>query len=78
MAAPPHADEHGHSVAAWTGVGIILLGSLVAALGVVLLTVWLFVAGLGICAIGVVAGKLLSMAGFGSSKDRPEPGGTES
>lgn len=78
MAAPPHADEHGHSVAAWTGVGIILLGCLVASLAVALLTVWLFVVGLVICAIGVAAGKLLSMAGFGSPKDQPEPNRTGS
>ena len=69
-------EDHGHSVAAWAAVGIILVGSAVAALAVVLASVVLFVVGLVICVVGAVAGKVLSMAGYGArtvdGPDAPE------
>ncbi len=63
-------EDHGHSVAAWTAVGILLVGSAVMALAVALATVPLFVVGAVICVAGVVAGKVLGMAGYGA-KDVP-------
>lgn len=60
-----HADTEGRSVAAWTGVFTIMGGSLVMALAVVFPSVILFIVGALICVAGVVAGKLLSMAGYG-------------
>lgn len=59
---------HGHSVAAWTGVGILLVGSLVMSVAVVLTSLWLFIAGSVVCVLGVVAGKVLALAGYGQRK----------
>ena len=60
---------HGHSVAAWTAVIILLVSAAVMSVAVVAQAVWLFVVG------AVIAGKVLSMAGFGQHK--PEtPRGT--
>jgi multisubunit Na+/H+ antiporter MnhG subunit len=69
-------EDHGHSIAAWVAVGIILVGTALAALAVVLTSTWLFVVGLVICVVGAVAGKVLSMAGYGArtvdGPDTPE------
>lgn len=69
-------EDHGHSVAAWTGVGVILAGSALAAWGVAVASVPLFVIGLVVCVLGAVAGKVLSMAGYGAvtteGPDAPE------
>lgn len=75
MAEEVHED-HGHSVAAWTGVVVILVGSAVAAVGVTIASVALFVVGIVVCLVGAVAGKVLSMAGYGAKTvvgpDSPE------
>ena len=65
MAEEAHED-HGHSTAAWTGVGVILVGSAVMAWAVAIASVALFVVGAVICVVGAVAGKVLSMAGYGA------------
>ena len=74
-------EDHGHSVAAWTAVGIILVGSAVASLAVVLPNTALFVIGLVICVLGAVAGKVLSLAGYGAMTvdgvDTPDSGKPE-
>lgn len=76
-----HEEDHGHSIAAWTAVIIILVGSALASLAVVLTSTPLFVIGLVICALGAVAGKVLSMAGYGAvtvdGPDAPETGRPE-
>ena len=59
-------EDHGHSVAAWTAVVVILIGSAVASWAVVVASTVLFVVGLVICLVGAVAGKVLSMAGYGA------------
>ncbi|MGA8980703.1 MAG: HGxxPAAW family protein [Pedococcus sp.] len=63
-------EDHGHSVAAWTAVGILLVGTAVMSWAVVATSVALFVVGAVICVVGVVAGKVLGMAGYGA-KDVP-------
>ena len=63
-------EDHGHSVAAWTAVVILLVGTAVMAWSVVVTSVALFVVGAVICVVGVVAGKVLGMAGYGA-KDVP-------
>jgi multisubunit Na+/H+ antiporter MnhG subunit len=68
-----HEETHGHSIAAWAGVGIILVGAALASWAVWAQSVLLFVIGIAICAVGVVAGKLLGMAGYGAAK-QPAPG----
>lgn len=60
----PH-DSHGHSTAAWTLVGVVLLGALVCSLAVVLAEPWLFFVGLGVIVVGAILGKVLQAMGFG-------------
>jgi hypothetical protein len=63
-------EDHGHSVAAWTAVAVLLVGSALMAVAVVVTSVTLFVIGAVVCVVGVVAGKVLGMAGYGA-KDVP-------
>lgn len=65
--AVPDTGGHGHSVAAWTAVGTIMAGSLVACLAVVLALVWLFVVGVVVIVVGAVLGKVLHGMGFGET-----------
>jgi multisubunit Na+/H+ antiporter MnhG subunit len=68
-----HDDNHGHSVAAWTAVIILIVAAAIMALAVLFPNVWLFVAGVVVAIVGVVAGKVLTMAGYGSAeRDRDE------
>lgn len=69
-------DDHGHSVAAWTAVGILLAGSAIMSWAVLVTSLPIFIAGVVVCVVGVVAGKVLGMAGYGA-KDVPSPGGSE-
>ena len=62
----PHIG-HGNSVAAWTAVGLIMVGFLVMAVAVGVTTLWLFIVGVVIVVIGAIAGKVLAMMGFGIS-----------
>ena len=59
-------DSEGHSVAAWTAVAIILVGSLVMALAVVFPSLLWFVVGAIVVVVGAIAGKVLAMAGYGA------------
>ena len=59
-------ESHGHSVAAWTMVGLVTLGSLFIAFGVAFGRHSLDIVGVIVCAIGVAAAKILSKAGFGA------------
>lgn len=59
-------ESHGHSQAAWTGVGVILVGTLVMALAVIFPSVLWFVVGAVIVVLGIAAGKILAMAGYGA------------
>ncbi|HET9828785.1 MAG TPA: HGxxPAAW family protein [Nocardioidaceae bacterium] len=63
--AEPHHDDHGHSVAAWTLVTIVLLGVLVGCVALIANQPWLFWVGLGVIVVGVIAGKVLQVMGFG-------------
>ena len=76
MAEHEHHEDHGHSVAAWTAVTIILIGSAIASWAVVVASPVLFWVGIGVVVLGAVAGKVLGMAGYGA-KDVPEPRQTE-
>jgi hypothetical protein len=59
---------HGHSVAAWTSVSVVMLGALLMCIGVAIGFggTWLFVVGVVVVAIGGILGKVLTAAGFGS------------
>jgi multisubunit Na+/H+ antiporter MnhG subunit len=67
MAGEAHS-QHGNTIAAWTGVGVIMIGSLIAAIAVVMASVLLFVVGAVVVVLGVVVGKVLSMAGYGAKR----------
>ena len=69
MAGEAHSN-HGNTIAAWTGVGVIMIGALIMSIAVVVASVKLFIIGGVVCLLGVVAGKLLSRAGYGAK--RPE------
>ena len=76
-----HADGHGHSVAAWTAVAIILVGAVIMALAVLFPHLVWFVIGAVIAVLGAIIGKVLAMAGFGartlSGPDAPDSGRPE-
>jgi hypothetical protein len=67
-------EDHGHSTAAWTGVGIILLGCAIASVAVLLPSVLLGIIGGAVIVAGAGAGKVLSMAGYGSNGHRAQTG----
>ncbi len=60
-------EDHGHSVAAWTSVIIIMIGSLIATIAVIIGSTAVFVVGIVIAVLGGVAAKVLSAMGFGSA-----------
>jgi uncharacterized membrane protein len=62
-----HHDNHGQSLAAWTTVVVIMLGSLVMAIAVVFPSLAVFIVGAVVVVAGLVAGKVLSGMGFGVS-----------
>ncbi|HRC12065.1 MAG: hypothetical protein IPJ15_04055 [Actinomycetales bacterium] len=68
MAGNDHHDNHGQSVAAWTGVGILMVAAVVMSWAVVISSTGLFIAGAVLALVGVIAGKVLAMAGFGVQK----------
>ncbi|HVN10596.1 MAG TPA: HGxxPAAW family protein [Kineosporiaceae bacterium] len=65
-AAPPH-DAHGQSVASWTAVSVIMLGTLIMAVAVVVTNWWVFAVGAVVIVLGAVSGRVLSAMGFGVS-----------
>jgi hypothetical protein len=67
---------HGHSTAAWTAVGILLVASSLICLSVVITSWPLAIVGIVLMVVGVAAGKVLSMAGFGASKPDRSGAGT--
>jgi hypothetical protein len=67
-------EDHGHSTAAWTGVGVILLGTAIASVAVVIPSLVLGIIGAVVIVAGVVAGKVLSMAGYGSNGHHAQAG----
>ena len=80
-------EDHGHSVAAWTLVAIVLAGCVVVGVGVVIASFAVGIIGAVIIVIGVIAGKVLSMAGYGTKHhltqhetliaDAPEESGSQ-
>lgn len=56
---------HGNSIAAWTAVGTIILGSIVILAGVIATSWAISIIGTLVCVAGAVAGKVLSTMGFG-------------
>jgi hypothetical protein len=67
-------EDHGHSTAAWTGVGIILLGTAIASVAVVIPSLVLGIIGAVVIVAGVAAGKMMSMAGLGHNGHHAQAG----
>jgi len=68
-AAPP--TNHGHTLAAWVTVTVVIVGAVVAAAGLLAGRMWLFWVGLGLVVLAAVIGRVLKALGFG----QPEPSG---
>ncbi|OLT18520.1 hypothetical protein BJF80_14670 [Serinicoccus sp. CUA-874] len=66
-----HEDSHGHSVAAWVGVTIMLVGSVVAVWGVVLSPDWLLYVGLALGVVGALRGTSWTVPGWASRSTTP-------
>lgn len=66
-------EDHGHSVAAWTTVGILIVASAIMSAAVLWPNLWVFIGGAALGVVGLAAGKVLSMAGYGAAgRDRDE------
>ncbi len=61
-----HHENHGHSVAAWSGVALLLVAAILIAIGVAWGIHALQIAGVVVAVIGVATGVTLSKAGFGA------------
>ena len=59
---------HGHSVAAWVAVAVVMLGALLMSIAVAIGwdVLWLFIVGAVVVVLGPVLGKLLGAMGFGA------------
>ena len=68
-----HRD--GQSTAAWTAVTILLVASFLMCLAVVVKSWPMAIVGIVLVVVGVAAGKILAMAGFGQAKPE-QPGAT--
>jgi hypothetical protein len=69
--ATEHDESHGHSLASWTLVGLELAGTFMICLAIVITNIPLAVIGGVFCVVGLVAGRLLQMAGFGVHQPAP-------
>lgn len=63
-----HEESHGHSLASWMLVALVLVGAFVICLSIVVEQLWLTIIGVVFCVAGVVVGRVLQMAGFGVHK----------
>jgi hypothetical protein len=61
-------SHHGNSVAAWSMVLIVGIGSLLASIGVAVPSMTFVVIGAVVIVIGLIVGKVMSLAGYGSVK----------
>ncbi|QGQ19190.1 hypothetical protein GC089_08065 [Cellulomonas sp. JZ18] len=64
---PPRTPptNHGKTLAAWTTTWTVVLGAVVAAVGVALALGWLFWVGAAVIVLGLVLGKVLQVLGHG-------------
>jgi MFS superfamily sulfate permease-like transporter len=69
--------QDGQSTAAWTAVSILLLASFLICLSVVVKSWPVAIVGVVLIVVGVAAGKILAMAGFGQTRPESSPEGSE-
>jgi hypothetical protein len=66
-------DNHGQTPAAWTTVTILMIASVVGAIGIVSHNYTLFWVGIGMVVVGLIVGKIMQMMGMGQApKQRPD------
>ena len=70
-----HSD--GQSLAAWTAVAILLVATFLICLAVVLASWPMAIVGVALVVVGVAAGKILALAGYGQTGREKSPTGTE-
>ncbi|NUU21293.1 MAG: hypothetical protein HOV68_07225 [Streptomycetaceae bacterium] len=70
-------QTHGNTVAAWVGVAVILIGTCIAAAALPADAPWLFWVGIGVAVFGAVAGKVMSLLGFGPAAGYHQEGDAE-
>ena len=58
---------HGHSIAAWTAAGLVIVGSLIMSISIIFPTLWAFIVGAALAVISIPASMLLNAMGLGSS-----------
>lgn len=66
-------EHHGHSIATWTLVGIVLLGAAIGCFAVLAGSWVLGIISAIVIVLGAVAGKVLAMAGYGAEPLQPPP-----
>jgi hypothetical protein len=64
---PMHAEAagHGNSIAAWSAVGVMLIGTLIGCIGYTLASLPILLAGVGVIVLGLVVGGVMKAAGYG-------------
>jgi hypothetical protein len=67
-------EDHGNTPAAWTLVITFIIGSVISGVGFIIANPPVAIGGLVVCALGLLLGKVLAMAGFGK---KPEAGDAE-
>jgi hypothetical protein len=70
-------QDHGHTLAAWTAVLIILAGIFTGAFAVAMLNWPLFWVGVGVIFLGLIVGKVMQMMGLGKTPAGSDTGATE-
>jgi multisubunit Na+/H+ antiporter MnhG subunit len=65
-----HDEDHGHSAAAWTGTGVMLLAAAVACYAAVFGPVVLMWVGIGLFLVGALVWYAMARAGHGSAGPR--------
>ncbi len=68
-------EDHGHSIAAWALVAIIVVGALIGAIAVLVPSIVLGIISAIVIILGAITGKVLSMAGYGAAAHDTEGGG---
>ena len=59
---------HGSSVAAWTAVGLVMVGGFLMSLAVAITQLWMFIVGVVVVVLGGISGKVLGTLGFGAAQ----------
>jgi ABC-type dipeptide/oligopeptide/nickel transport system permease component len=68
-----HGESHGNTVAAWSAVIIMIIGSVVAGVAVWYSAIPAFWVGIAIVVLGAITGKVLQVMGYGQVAAGAEP-----